>query len=184
MVLWKFIHSRKQLLFDYVVVVFRTTITCNYLKNMCFNDIVSISILYFRFKEKYKERNENVEEESKQILKYATTHNHPQPSTIIHKYPELPRTTRNHIQPSTTTHNLSRLSTITHNHPQPPTTICNHPQPTITIHNHPQPLTVIHKKPLTTTHTGCAKVCNHPQPSTNTQKTTHHNHPQPSTIFC
>ena len=38
------------------------------------------------------------------LLKYATTHNHPQPPKIIH----------NHPQPSTTTHNHPK------NHPQPP----------------------------------------------------------------
>ena len=92
------------------------------------------------------------------IPKYATSHNHPQPSTTTHNHPQPSATTRNHPQPpttilnypqlSTTTHNHSQPSTTIHNHPQPPTTTQNHPQPPKTIHNHPQPPTFIqnHKK--------------------------------------
>ena len=43
------------------------------------------------------------------IVKYATTHNHPQSPTAI----------RNHPQPSTTTHNDPQLPINIHNHLQP-----------------------------------------------------------------
>ena len=70
------------------------------------------------------------------ILKYATTHSHPQPSTTTQI------TTHNHPQPPTTTQKT------THNHPQlprkPPTTIHNYPE------NHPQPSTTIHNQPKIT----------------------------------
>ena len=68
------------------------------------------------------------------ILKYATTHNHPQPPSTTHSHPQPSTTTLNHPQPSTTIHN----------HPQPPTAIHNHPE------NHPQPLTTINDHPKIT----------------------------------
>ena len=92
------------------------------------------------------------------ILKYATTHNHLQPSTTTHNHPQPPKnypkkskhvtsttiykqpstTIHNHPQPSTTIHNYPQLSTTTHNHPQPTTTIHKHLQPPTAIHNHPK----------------------------------------------
>ena len=57
------------------------------------------------------------------ILKYATTHNYPQPSTTTHNNPQLSTTTQNHPkqpQPSATTHKHPQLFTTTHNHPEPP----------------------------------------------------------------
>ena len=57
------------------------------------------------------------------ILKYATTHNHPQPSTTTHNNPQLSTTTQNHPkqpQPSATTHKHPQLFTTTRNHPEPP----------------------------------------------------------------
>ena len=57
------------------------------------------------------------------ILKYATTHNHVQPSTTTHNNPQLSTTTQNHPkqpQPSATTHKHPQLFTTTHNHPEPP----------------------------------------------------------------
>ena len=87
------------------------------------------------------------------ILKYAITHNHPQPLKTTHNYSQL----------STTTHNPPHLLTTTHNHPQPPkkpsTTTHNQPQLPTTIYNHPQQL----KKPHTTIHN---YPKNYPQPST------------------
>ena len=60
------------------------------------------------------------------ILKYETTHNHPQPPK----------------KPPTTIHNHPQQPTTIHNHPQLPTTIRNYPknqpQPSTTIHNHPK----------------------------------------------
>ena len=59
------------------------------------------------------------------ILKYATTHNHPQPPTTIHNHPQPPTTIHNH--PQTPTPN-PKLPTTIHNHPQPPIAIQNSPE--------------------------------------------------------
>ena len=73
------------------------------------------------------------------ILKYATTHNYPQPPTTIHNHLQPPTTTHNHPQPPTTTHNHPQSSTTTHKYSQLPK---NHPQPLKkNPHNHPQPFT-------------------------------------------
>ena len=58
------------------------------------------------------------------MLKYGTSHNHPQP----------PKTIQNHSQIS------KKPATTNHNHPQPP----KKPHPT---HNHPQPAKSYLKKP-------------------------------------
>ena len=74
------------------------------------------------------------------ILKYATSHNHPQPATTIHNHPQPSTITHNHPQPATTIQNQPQSSTTIHNHP-------NQPQPGTTIHNQPQPSTATQKLP-------------------------------------
>ena len=69
------------------------------------------------------------------ILKYATTHNHPQQPTTIHNHPQSSTTTRNHPQPPTTIHN----------HPQPPKKPSTTTQKT--NNNYPQPYTTTQKLP-------------------------------------
>ena len=91
------------------------------------------------------------------ILKYATTHNHLQPSTTTHSHPQPPKnypkkpkhvtSTTIYPQPSTTIHNHPQSSTTTLNYPQPPTTIHNQPQPSTNIYNQPQPSTTTQKLP-------------------------------------
>ena len=99
------------------------------------------------------------------IPKYATSHNHPQPSTTTHNHPQPSTTIGNHAQSSTTTHNHPQLSTTIHNYPQPSTTTHNHPQPSTTIRNHPQQPRTTHNrpKPSTITH-------NHPHSSRTTKR--------------
>ena len=82
------------------------------------------------------------------ILKYATTHNHPKPSTTTHNYPQPPITIHNHPQPP------PKSSTTTHNYPQPPK------KPSTTAHNHPQPPK---KPPPTTTHNYSQPPKNYPK---------------------
>ena len=78
------------------------------------------------------------------ILRYATTHNHPQLSTTIYNHPKPLINVHHHSKLPTTTHtgytrvcNHPQQSTTTHNHPQPPqkNTRHNHPQPSNTTHN-------------------------------------------------
>ena len=44
------------------------------------------------------------------ILKYATTHNHPQPSAITHNHPQPATTSHNYLQPFTTIHNHPKIT--------------------------------------------------------------------------
>ena len=85
------------------------------------------------------------------ILKYATTHSHPQPPKTIRNHSQSSATTHNHPnhpQPSTTIQDFSKRPTATHNHPQPPTTIQKsthkHPQ---NHHNNPKLSTTTQKLP-------------------------------------
>ena len=74
------------------------------------------------------------------MLKYATTHNHPQSSTTI----------CNHPQPSTAIHSIPQPRTIIHNHPQlpkkPPTITYNHPQQSTTTQKLSQTPKTYHKQ--------------------------------------
>ena len=49
------------------------------------------------------------------ILKYATSHNHPQPATTSHNQPQLPTTIYNQPQPATTSHNHQKITQKSHN---------------------------------------------------------------------
>ena len=49
------------------------------------------------------------------MVNSAGTHNHPQPPTITHNYPEI---SHNHPQLATTTHNQPQSPTISHNYPE------------------------------------------------------------------
>ena len=51
------------------------------------------------------------------ILKYATSHNHPQQSTTTHNHPQPPTTAHNHPQPPTITqksHNFLQTEMLLH----------------------------------------------------------------------
>ena len=89
------------------------------------------------------------------ILKYELGYNHPQPPTTIQNHPQPPKkssaTTHKHPQSSTIIHNNPQLPTTTHSYPQPPKItqkpVHNHPQTFITIYNQPQPPTITQKLP-------------------------------------